>query len=142
MTRRRILQAVALGAAVFAATGACRRSGPVLVPVSGTVTFDGGPVEEGEIVFRAADGAVASGAARIAAGRYEGRAPLGAKRVEIIAVRRKAATAAKAGDSGESAPAEMFVPDRYNAQSTLTAEVTAAGPNTFDFALEGEPPRK
>lgn len=127
---------LAAGAAASLAVAGCGGRGLALVPVTGCVSFNGMPVESGEIVFRAADGAVASGAGPIAAGRYEVRAPAGAKRVEIIATRR-AAAATKPGGSGESAPAEMYVPNRYNAKSTLTAEITAAGPNTFDFELEG-----
>ena len=113
----------------------CGRGGPVLVPVTGRVTFDGRPVETGEIIFRAVDGAVASGAGPIASGRYEARVPVGTKRVEVIATRQGAARPEKPGGSGEPPPVQMYVPDRYNAQSELTAEVTAAGPNEFDFEL-------
>lgn len=130
---------ILVGAAMAAG---CGRSGPALVTVAGNVTFDGTPVETGEIVFRAADGSVASGAGAIRDGRYEARVPSGAKRVEIIATRRAAARAEKPGGSGESPPVEMFVPDRYNAESTLAAEVTAAGPNEFDFDLRGDAPRR
>jgi len=125
-------------AAVCAVLAGCGRGGPLLVPVSGRVTFDGRPVESGEILFRAADGAVASHAGPIVAGRYETRVPAGPKRVEIIATRRAAKVAEKPGGGGESPPAEMYVPDRYNAASTLTAEVTADGPNEFDFTLAGD----
>jgi len=136
-TRRRSCGSGAARAAVLllvVATG-CGRSGPTLVPVSGSVTFDGQPVETGEIVFRAVDGAVTSGAGPIVAGRYAARAPVGSKRVEIIATRPARGAAAKPSISGEPTAAEMFVPDRYNAESTLTAEVTAGGPNEFDFTL-------
>ena len=72
--------------AVLGATG-CGRTGPALVTVKGSVTFDGKPVETGEILFRAADGLVATHAGPIAAGGYQVRLPVGAKRVEIIATR-------------------------------------------------------
>ena len=49
----------------------------------------------------------------------------------------------KPAESGELPPTEeLYVPDRYNSRSTLTAAVTTAGPNTFDFELVGDPPRK
>jgi hypothetical protein len=31
---------------------------------------------------------------------------------------------------------EMYIPDRYNLESELRAEVTTAGPNEFDFTLK------
>lgn len=130
---------ILVGAAMAAG---CGRSGPALVPVSGSVTFDGRAVESGEIVFRAADEAVASSAGTIRDGRYETRTPVGRKRVEIIATRRAAPKAEKPGGSGESPPAEMYVPDRYNSKSELTAEVTVAGPNQFDFDLQGDAPHR
>jgi hypothetical protein len=112
----------------------CGRSGPATVPVSGSVTFSGQPVAEGEIQFRSADGAAASWAGPITGGRYEIRSTVGPKRVEIIATRPKAG--AKPKPSGEDVVNEMYIPDRYNLESELTAEVTEAGPNTFDFRLE------
>jgi len=127
---------------VTAGLAGCGRSGPVLVPVTGRVTFDGRPVETGEIIFRAVDGSVASGAGPIAAGRYEARVPVGSKRVEVSATRQGAVRPEKPGGSGEPPPAEMYVPDRYNAKSEITADVTAAGPNEFDFELTGGGPAK
>lgn len=115
----------------------CGRGGTRTVPVSGSVTFAGKPVASGEIVLRDPEGRLASAAARIADGQYRMRAPVGPKRVEIIAT-RPAAAAARPRPGGEEPPVEMYVPERYNALSTLTADVTAAGPNQFDFALAPE----
>lgn len=112
----------------------CGPSGPQTVPVSGSVTFAGQPVASGEIAFRSADGATASWAGPIVAGRYAIRSTIGPKRVEIIAVRPKPGAKPKA--SGEGVINEMYIPNRYNLESELRAEVTAAGPNEFDFKLE------
>jgi len=141
--RRRIQRWHVAGALLVVVWPAgCGTRGPALVPVSGSVTFDGAPVETGEIVFRAADGAVASHAGQIMAGRYAIRSTAGPKRVEIIATRPPATVVQNPGGSGESTPAEMYVPDRYNARSTLTADVTASGPNRFDFELTGTTSRR
>lgn len=112
----------------------CGGGGPTTVPVSGSVSFAGQPVASGEIVLRDPGGRLASAAARIVDGQYRMRAPVGPKRVEIIAT-RPAAGAARPRPGGEEPPVEMYVPERYNALSTLTADVTAAGPNQCDFAL-------
>jgi hypothetical protein len=118
----------------LAALSGCGPGGPKTVPVSGTVTFAGQPVADGEIAFRSADGATASWAGRIVAGRYAIRSTVGPKRVEIIAVRPKPGAKPKA--SGEGVINEMYIPDRYNLESELRAEVTAAGPNEFNFTLK------
>ena len=118
----------------LAALSGCGPGGPKTVPVSGSVTFAGQPVADGEIAFRSADGATASWAGRIVAGRYAIRSTVGPKRVEIIAVRPKPGAKPKA--SGEGVINEMYIPDRYNLESELRAEVTTAGPNEFDFTLK------
>jgi len=112
----------------------CGPGGPKTVPVSGSVTFAGRPVDSGEIAFRSADGVTASWAGPIVAGRYAIRSTVGPKRVEIIAVRPKPGAKPKA--SGEGVINEMYIPPRYNLESELTAEVTPSGPNEFDFKLE------
>ena len=69
-------------------------------------------------------------------GRYAGKAGLGMRQIEIVAVRetRPAKTASPA--YGPPQPArENYLPERYSTKSTLTAEVTQAGPNEFDFNL-------
>ena len=104
------------------------------MPVSGSVTFAGQPVADGEIAFRSADGATASWAGPIVAGRYALESTIGPKRVEVIAVRPKPGAKPKA--SGEGVINEMYIPDRYNLESELKADVTASGPNEFDFKLE------
>jgi hypothetical protein len=58
------------------------------------------------------------------------------RQIEIVAVRetRPAKTASPA--YGPPQPArENYLPERYSTKSKLTAEVTQAGPNEFDFDL-------
>lgn len=112
-------------------------------PVSGSVTFDGTPLKEGQIQFfpaANAKDAIATGA-RITGGSYSiprdvGPIP-GSYSVQITA------------SGGEQAPPEgsdgmpgtgpkhdkELLPAKYNAKTTLTAEVKAGGANTFDFPL-------
>ena len=101
--------------------------------VTGSVTFDGQPVESGEIIFRAADGAAASAAGKIVEGQYTLRASEGTKRVEITAIREVQARQAASGEP----PVNFvnYIPAKYNQNSELTVEVTADGPHTHDFNL-------
>lgn len=126
--------ALALLLCCLTAIAGCGPGGPPTVPVSGSVTFKGEPVATGEIAFRSVDGAAATWAGPIAAGTYAIRSTIGPKRVEIIAVRPK--PGAKPRASGEGVINEMYVPARYNLDSTLAAEVTAADPNEFNFTLD------
>lgn len=119
-------------AALLCFTG-CGHDGPVTYPVSGQVTFDGQPVAEGEIVFRAAGGAEASWGAKIKDGAYAFESTAGAKRVEITAHRKIDVPPSPSGEGGVNY--QMYLPEKYNAATELTAEVTADGANAFDFAL-------
>ena len=123
--------------------------------VSGTVTLDGKPLVSGKITFMPAD--PASGGvpaeATIADGAYEvprdeGPVP-GAYRVTISALEPGAAPAKPAPrsrvadatsgtgapDVAAEAPLRESIPTKYNAQSTLKADVTKGGTNGFDFPM-------
>ncbi len=102
------------------------------VKVTGTVLFDGQPVEQGDIIFRAADGSAAD-AAKIEGGLYHLETKPGSKRVEINATRESATPAP------DGLPTlENYIPKQYNQASTLTAEVTDSGKNDFSFELKSD----
>lgn len=124
-----------LGALLVVSLAGCGSSGPATYEVSGSVSFDGEPVAKGEILFRAADGAQATAAGKIADGKYTLRTTPGRKRVEIIATRT--ITAETPAASGEPAVrAQMFIPAQYNTQSTLSVEVKVENASGVDFALK------
>ena len=112
-------------------------AGPAKYEVSGTVTFDGAPVPEGEIIFRAADGG-RSDAGQIKAGQYAFEATEGKKKVSITASREVP------GEFDEQNPGEkvpmiaQYIPAQYNEETTLEAEVAGSGGNSFDFDLKTE----
>jgi hypothetical protein len=98
------------------AVAGCGSGGPTRLRVVGAVTLDGQPL---------ADGA-------------RGPTP-GEYRVEI---RASAPSGKQLKDSfGQSSVAEMesIIPTRYNDKTTLRAEITAAGPNQFDYSLSTSP---
>lgn len=116
--------------------GCSEETGPPALPmfkVSGTVTLEGQPLEKGSIVFDPADNKGTPVQGGIENGKFEFEAPAGDKKVSISAVRE---TGEK--DQYGSAISESIVPAKYNADTTLTAKVTEAGPNTYEFKLEKE----
>jgi len=112
----------------------CGPSGPTTHTVSGTVTFDGAPVAQGEIVFRDAAGQEKSYGGQISNGKYSFDSSPGAKKVEISAM-REVPGEWDTSNPGEKVPLmEQYIPEKYNAESTLTAKVTGA--NTINFELK------
>jgi hypothetical protein len=116
--------------AVLALTGCSAE--PPSYRVTGSVTLDGKPVPDGDIHFRSSDGRWGAEVGKIEGGKYQLMAKAGAKRVEISASRIIPGGAR--GGGGEPVP-EEYIPEEYNAQSKLQAEVEAGAANVFDFNL-------
>lgn len=123
---------LSLSALVFAA--GC--GGASEYTVSGTVTLDGQPVEEGEIRFLPTDGQGTPFAGPIVNGKFESRASAGQNRVEINATRESATPAPDGLPNFES-----YIPAAYNSQSTLTVTIPPdSGSLTFDLKSDGSSP--
>ena len=111
--------------------------------VEGTVTLDGRPLEKGSVQFSPLPGSTGPTAgANIVDGKFvilpAGGPFAGKFRVEITAV---GLTGRKVLDPRSQAIIDEYaqcLPARYNTQSQLQAEVTANGPNHFDFAIVSE----
>lgn len=114
---------------VLAACSACGRSGPKMVPVSGTVTFVGKPVEKGEILFQPGEPGIAPDGGAIENGAFAFKAKVGKRTVQI-----RASRAIKMTDMGPLM--EQFIPAKYNANSDLVQEVKESGSNRFTFDLK------
>jgi len=113
----------------------CGDGGPKTYPVSGTVTLDGLPLEQGDIYFYSLDPNISADSGKIKAGHFAFRAKAGAKRVEITASWIVPGKKTPMGGSVK----EQGLPSRYNELSTLTCEVLTKGDNRFEFALESKP---
>jgi hypothetical protein len=106
-------------------------SRPETIEVSGNATWNGAPISNGDIVFVATDPHVAAAAGKILEGSFTFRCKPGGKRVEIRSYRLTGKKTSQGHPAGE-----MFIPERYNYNTELTASVTADGNNKFEFALK------
>jgi hypothetical protein len=120
--------------AVLAAMGGCAAppATPTLAPVRGVVALDGKPLSKGIVVFRTAKtGALDS--LDIVDGKFDGRAVVGERTVEISSFKSTAVSGAMGGEVQEN-----LVADRFNLNTTLTATVSASGPNEYKFDVKSK----
>ncbi|MBI1249318.1 hypothetical protein GC197_15915 [bacterium] len=128
----RALFAVVFTSLLALITSGCTQSDkPPTYKVTGTVTYDGKPVESGSIVFDPADGMGQSAMGGIENGKITADVPAGEMIVRISAVR----TSEKKDQYGE-AITESYIPDKYNQASQIYETVKPDGDNTFTIALE------
>ena len=123
--------------AMFIATLAVGCGGDNLIAISGTVTFDGEPVERGTISFLPVDGLGPTAAAIITNGEYHTEVAPGEKRLEIHGY-------AKIGEQrpwGNDAPVEELfeemLPPRYHDESMLRYDAQRSDA-TADFSLNSD----
>jgi hypothetical protein len=103
-------------------------SGPKMYRVTGEATFDGEPVDNGEILLLAVDKRVSPDAGRIEKGKFDFLAKPGIKRVEIRATKQ-------IGTSAMGPIMKEYVPIQFNGESTLQEEVKEIPENRFTFTL-------
>jgi hypothetical protein len=93
--------------------------------VSGEVTFDGQPVEDGTILFEPEGGQGQTAGGPIKEGKYSAEVPVGKMRVRING-NKKTGRRYKVYDTPESPVVDEVVellPPKYNINSELTVEV-------------------
>jgi len=113
--------------------------------VSGTVTLDGQPLDQGLIQFQPQGSGGVNGSARIEAGKYAlpegGGLPVGSYKVAISSTNAPAATSSdpmEAMNQAGKAKAVERIPAQYNVKTTLTATVTEEGEQVFPFDLKSK----
>ncbi|MCC6511902.1 MAG: hypothetical protein IT423_22580 [Pirellulaceae bacterium] len=111
--------------------GCNTEKGPRKYDISGTVKFDGQDIVEGEIVFQPQNESIGAEGGVIKDGRYSMKAREGVNQVQVRATR---VVPGKKGPLGEDW-VEQFIPEQYNDQSTLTAEV-GSGKTKHDFDMK------
>lgn len=130
MSWRRLAALLVAGAVSI--SGGCG-GGVARYDVSGTVTYDGQPVERGEISLVPDDPAQAPEGGTIESGRFRLQATAGPKTVQIRGSRPLPPERQDNPQMGLLY--EDYIPARYNRESTLKAEVAPRGPNVFTFEL-------
>ncbi len=105
--------------------------------ISGSVTLDGQPLQQGTISFLPLEKKDTSGGATITSGKYsvareQGLAP-GKYKVMISASKSGVAGGQEA--PGMPVMAAELIPEEYNTKSDKSVDVTVKGPNTFDFDI-------
>jgi hypothetical protein len=126
---------------------------PDTAPVTGTVTYNGSPVEGATLTFSPASGGYAALGLTDASGNFTLKTPWGSEGAVPgsykVAISKTAVEGAAAGEAEEvemvieepekATPAKIAegLPEKYKSAATseLTAEVKAEGPNTFAFEL-------
>jgi hypothetical protein len=113
------------------------------MPIEGTVSLDGQPLEKGSIAFRPLPGTTGPTAgATIANGKFaivpSGGPFAGNFVVEVSNVRPTGQKVHSPRTGGLVDERSESLPARYNSRSELRAEVTANGPNQFEFALKSQ----
>jgi hypothetical protein len=109
--------------------------GPPMAEVAGAVQIDGQPLKEGDIIFEASDGKSAPQGAPIVDGKYTIRVAPGLKKVKINASRPT-----KTPDPVMGAAArESMIPEEFNIQSKLTAEIREGKQEGIDFEVKALP---
>ncbi len=134
MCDRRLFSLIVL-VILFCSAAGCGPTGPKLYPVNGTVTWNGEPLPEGDIIFAPATPGDVEDAGKVVAGKFAFEARPGAKKVKITANRSEGPVDPQMG----LAPRVQYIPPKYSSaeKTTLTAEVTENGKNEFDFPLTG-----
>ena len=114
----------------------CGRPGPTQFLVTGTVKWQGEPVEKGDIIFDPVERKTRAEATKIVGGNYSLRIGAGKMKVRIFASRELPGKVSK----DMNAPVlEHYIPPEFNRQTTLEAEVLPRDDNQFSFDL---PPPK
>lgn len=144
--KRRISLVLALGG-LLAATGfGCGGGGEDTLPreaVSGTILFEGAPLTQGSIQFmpmaQSETGAATAGASSITDGKYsiaqeQGLVP-GAYKVIISSAPPGEPVTEEMPGMAPPTPRDL-IPAKYNASTTLNAEIKAGVDNDINFDLK------
>ncbi len=128
----RLALTIVIALATSLTAGCAKPIRPGFAVVSGEVRIDDTAVPSGFIQFEPHDSKLAPESAPITAGRYSGIFRIGPSRVRINASRPSKQISPVTGEPTD----ESFIPERYNTNTELSADVVAERTNTFDFRLQ------
>lgn len=102
--------------------------------VQGTVSYDGEPVQMGEIRLNPVDINQSGTAAKIEGGKFRADSPLGQMKVVITAYREIKGKVVELNPGEKSAAVEQYIPTKFNEKTELQLEVKKGlEPVTFDL---------
>lgn len=148
MSRSHLIPLALVLASCFSGCGDGKKSLPNLVPVSGNVTFDGKPLEQGTIGFapvdptgQSASGAIKNGYFQLDTNASSPGAVIGKYkvRVESKAGGQPGVAASAAGSGRPPVPPKSVIPVKYSdiQKSGLEADITK-GTSALKFDLKSE----
>jgi len=143
MVSLRRLAAILVGCSAIVLFVSCQARDPLgRRPISGTVTFNGAPLEEGSISFQPLEQGTTSSGAMIRLGKYaitrDKGLPPGKYRVVINAIKPGTGTYLPEGKMpGEEVgtPPVELIPAAWNTSSKNTIEVSADQPTNYKHEI-------
>ena len=139
ITRRGLMTRLLAGAS-FVVLGGCQKAGGDRTKVSGKVTLDGAPLEEGTIMFVSADKKTEPATGDIKNGQYSLPVPPGPKIVQISA--KKVIGKKKLYEGEPNSPevdqTQELIPARYNEKSELKADISTGSQELKPFELKSK----
>jgi hypothetical protein len=144
---------------ILATVIGCGKDKPKFANVKGKVTYNGSPIEKGQITFSIPGQPPSS--MKIVDGEFNGQAMVGSNKVSVSAKRKVAganapvlsehaqtqiqgyqkykANEAGAGDMGAYDPSLVeYIPPEWGAKSTETRNVESGATNEFEFHIKGK----
>lgn len=127
--------ALALAVCCVAFAGCAPKDG--LVPVKGTITLDGAPIEKGTVNFAPKGGPGTAAGGAIVNGKYEARVSPGKMAVTIYAQKAEKIEnpTQEQIERGITEITVDVVPAKYNRASTLEVDIVEGQKDTVDFEL-------
>ncbi len=119
-------------------TVGCGGSADKKIAVSGSASFDGEPIENGEIEFKPTESGGRPAVGTIVGGKYRISEQFGAKpgnySVSITARRQTEVQGPGNPYATDAVATEQYIPPKYNANTTLQVDISAASA-VHDFQL-------
>lgn len=127
--------ALALAVCCVAFAGCAPKDG--LVPIKGTVTLDGAPIEKGTVNFAPKGGSGTTAGGAIVNGKYEARVSPGKMAVTIYAQKSEKIEnpTQEQIERGITEIKVDVVPAKYNRASTLEVDIVEGQKDPVDFEL-------
>ncbi len=113
------------------ALSGCGKSNGNRVSVSGGATWDGQPIETGDVIFQDKDSSVVPDAGKIVNGKYNVVVKPGEKTILVYATK----ASGKVDPAMGMAPQLQYIPTKYNDESELTVTIPSEKQFSHDLNL-------